>query len=134
MPLQLVSPPTEEPVTLEDLAQHVRQDNVDDDDYLEALIPAARELIEQSTGRAFIDQTWKLTLRDFPISGLPRHPDSTPAAKTTSGAALARMSSKNARADVASLASMKAADNEERDHAVDEFLRSRRSDRHKSLH
>ena len=76
MPLQLVSPPTEEPVTLEDLAQHVRQDNVDDDDYLEALIPAARELIEQSTGRAFIDQTWKLTLRDFPISGLPRHPDS----------------------------------------------------------
>ena len=76
MPLQLVSPPSEEPVTLEDMAQHVRQDNVDEDDYLESLISAARELIEQATGRAFCDQTWKLTLRDFPCSGFIRLPKS----------------------------------------------------------
>ena len=73
MSLTLITPPAEEPVTVTDMAQHLkREDTVEDDEYIGGLLPAARELIEQATGRAFIDQTWRLTLRDFPCSGFIR--------------------------------------------------------------
>jgi uncharacterized phiE125 gp8 family phage protein len=78
MPLTLVTPSDEEPVSLDEMKQHLKREDVsDDDEYIDSLIRAARELIEQSTGCAFVDQTWRLTLRDWPCSGfvrLPRNP------------------------------------------------------------
>jgi uncharacterized phiE125 gp8 family phage protein len=62
----LVTPPALEPVTFADLRDHARIDGTAEDDYLSALIIAARELVELHTGRALITQTWRLTLDDWP--------------------------------------------------------------------
>lgn len=59
-----VSLPEIEVVTLAEMKRHLREfDNVtDQDDDIEALIVAAREWVEQYTGRALIDQTWRLNI------------------------------------------------------------------------
>lgn len=65
----LITAPAAEPVTLADLKEHARVDGSDEDDYLTALIVAARELVERNTGRCLITQTWRLTLDNWPGSG-----------------------------------------------------------------
>lgn len=62
MNLTLTAPPPAEPVTLEELKLFLRIDGSAEDDLLLELIPAARELAEQFTGRAFLIQGWRLTL------------------------------------------------------------------------
>jgi uncharacterized phiE125 gp8 family phage protein len=66
MPLQLLTPPPIEPVTLEEAKAHLKLDTSDDDTLLTALIAAARARAEWHTGRAFITQSWALWLDFWP--------------------------------------------------------------------
>lgn len=66
MPLQLVTPPAEEPVSLAEAKQHLRVDGGDDDLLIGSLIPAARQAAETKTGRQLITARWKLVLDAFP--------------------------------------------------------------------
>lgn len=76
---KLVTPPTDEPVTVETLKRHSRLSDSDIDyDLLPLRIAAAREWAEHYTGRAFMTQTWSYTL-DRLVEGtvpilLPRVP------------------------------------------------------------
>jgi uncharacterized phiE125 gp8 family phage protein len=69
--LIVVAPPDEEPVSLEEAKAHLRVDHSADDDLITAMIVAAREVCEQEAGRAFITQTWQLSLERFPGSECP---------------------------------------------------------------
>jgi uncharacterized phiE125 gp8 family phage protein len=64
--LTLVTPPGVEPITLAEAKAHLRVDFNDDDDYITALITAARMITEERTSRALITQTWDYVLDDFP--------------------------------------------------------------------
>ena len=66
MPLQLVTPPAEEPVSLAEAKQHLRVDGGDDDLLIGSLITAARQAAETKTGRQLITARWKLLLDAFP--------------------------------------------------------------------
>lgn len=56
----LKTAPEKEPVDLDDVKDHLRVDIDDDDDMIESMIIAARELAENITQRKFITQTWYL--------------------------------------------------------------------------
>lgn len=58
--------PTVEPLTVAEAKAHLRVDHTTDDSYIESLIKAARRTAEQFQSRAYITQTWKLYLDDFP--------------------------------------------------------------------
>lgn len=66
MPLELITPPAIEPVTLSDAKLHLKVDTTDDDALITALITAARARAEWHTGRAFITQSWTLWLDAWP--------------------------------------------------------------------
>lgn len=58
--------PSLEPVTLAELKLQARIDGDDEDSGHEAKLVAAREKVESDTQRAFVTQTWQLTLDRFP--------------------------------------------------------------------
>lgn len=64
--VQLLSAPASEPVTVDEAKTHLRVDYSDDDAYISALISAAREVVEGRLRRSVFQQTWKLTLDQFP--------------------------------------------------------------------
>lgn len=64
--LQLVTPPTSEPVTLVDIKAQARIDLDVDDDLLTSYIAMAREYCESATNRCFRPQSWRLTLLRWP--------------------------------------------------------------------
>lgn len=64
--LTLVTAPTVEPISVSEAKAHMRVDFTDDDDYITALIVAARTIAEERTNRALITQTWDYVLDDFP--------------------------------------------------------------------
>lgn len=68
--LSLVTGPTVEPVSLAEAASHLRMDVPAEGDPIHAevsaWIAAARQYAEKHTGRRFGDQTWKLTLDEWP--------------------------------------------------------------------
>jgi uncharacterized phiE125 gp8 family phage protein len=68
MRLKLVTDPTIEPVLLNDLKLHLRMDldDVDEDEYLEGLITAARGHVEDVTRRKLLTQTWDYYLDEWP--------------------------------------------------------------------
>lgn len=66
MRLSLVTAPTQEPVSLDELKAHMRVEIDDDDMEIAALGRSAREMVEAQTGLKLITQTWKLYLDDFP--------------------------------------------------------------------
>lgn len=73
----VVTPPAEEPVTLAEARLHLRVDATGEDALITALIQAAREWCEQHTGRAFVTQTLRYRLAQFPrcrTVELPRGP------------------------------------------------------------
>lgn len=75
--LTLTTPAAVEPVEVAELRQHVRQDLGDDDDYLFAVVTAARQLVEQYLQRQLVTASWTLVLDSFPADGileLPRPP------------------------------------------------------------
>jgi uncharacterized phiE125 gp8 family phage protein len=66
MSLKLSDPPTIEPVTLDEMKEHLHYSADDQDDRIESLIKAARGACEQETNRAIITQSWTLGLNSFP--------------------------------------------------------------------
>ncbi len=69
--LELVSGPVAEPVSLSDVKAQARIDGTADDVFLGALIVAARQWAEQYTGRAFLTQSWRLWLDQWPAGSDP---------------------------------------------------------------
>lgn len=67
MALQLLTPPSEEPVSLAEAKLHLRVDFDEDDALILALISAARQAAETLTGRQFIKARWRLVLDRFPV-------------------------------------------------------------------
>jgi len=73
----LLTPPTVEPVSLDEVKSHARIDHNVDDVLLGSLLFAARQWCEHYTRRAFINQTWDLALSVVPEKryvNLPRSP------------------------------------------------------------
>jgi len=66
MSITIITPPTEEPITLTQVKVQVRVDDAASDDLLTSLIAAARQHVEARTGRGLITQTRVLRLGDFP--------------------------------------------------------------------
>lgn len=64
--LVLVSPPANEPVTVNEAKAHLRVVGTDDDVYISDLIAAARRHVETITRRALLTQTWDYALDSFP--------------------------------------------------------------------
>ena len=60
--------PLIEPVTLAEAKAHLRLEQASEDPLIEGLIRAAREEVEKTTGQALIEQSWRLTLDDWPTS------------------------------------------------------------------
>lgn len=80
MPLQLVSAPAGEPITLLEAKQHLRVDVDDDDALIGSLITAARQAAETRTGRQLMTARWKLVLDGFPGSLVNHVPSMLPLA------------------------------------------------------
>lgn len=77
MNLVLTTPPVNEPLEVADVKTYLRLDDVTDtseDDYLSALITAAREYCEGFQNRAYITQTWQMSFDYWPsrVIELPR--------------------------------------------------------------
>lgn len=58
--------PTVEPLTVAELKAHLRVTHAQEDDLLASYLSAAREACEAYTRRAFLNQTYRYTLDDFP--------------------------------------------------------------------
>ena len=67
--MQLLTPPTAEPVTLAEAKAAARvSDTTVFDAQLPGLIAAARQMAEQETGVLLMQQTWRIELADWPAS------------------------------------------------------------------
>lgn len=71
-----VTPPAAEPLSRAEAKLHLRVDLTDDDADIDDLVRAARELVEEHSGRSLVTQTWRLELDRFPCWDirLPRGP------------------------------------------------------------
>lgn len=74
--LKTVTKPANLPTTVANAKLHCRVTNSAEDDYIEALIEAARDWAETFTRRSFIKTTYKMSLDSFPTCPfyLPRSP------------------------------------------------------------
>ncbi|MGL4727290.1 MAG: head-tail connector protein, partial [Bosea sp. (in: a-proteobacteria)] len=71
---QLLTPPTLEPVTLDEAKDYLKIDHEDEDELIESLIRAARHLVEAASGQMLIHQTWRLTFSAWLVMGRLRLP------------------------------------------------------------
>jgi len=79
MALKLITPPTSEPLTLNEAKEHLRVEisETAEDNYINSLIKSAREEAEKFQNRAYLFQEWELILDEFPQKmpfPLPRPP------------------------------------------------------------
>ena len=65
MGLAVVTPPTEEPVSLAELKSHLRVDSTDDNDYITALGKAGREWVESYCNRQLVTATYDYRIDRF---------------------------------------------------------------------
>ena len=75
--IRVITPPSEEPVTLDEAKLHCRVDVDVDDTLITALITAAREYSERMAWRSFLTQTIQLWLEAWPPGDaieIPRPP------------------------------------------------------------
>jgi hypothetical protein len=77
--LKQTAAPASEPVTRAEAKLWTRLSITDDDAIIDSLITAARQWCEDYTGRAFVTQSWRLTLDQFPGVGLVARPMATAA-------------------------------------------------------
>ena len=66
---QRIEGPDVEPVTVAEVREYLRLEDDGDDATLELLIASAREQFEAISGRALINQKWRLTLDHWPSGG-----------------------------------------------------------------
>ena len=74
MPMQLMTPPAGEPISLVEAKLHLRVDFDDDDSLIQVLISAARQAAETLTNRQLITARWRMVLDSFPgpsLMGVP---------------------------------------------------------------
>jgi len=74
--LSLVTGPQQEPVSLDDIKNHLRVDITNDDELIMAYMLAARESIESISNQRLVSQTWDIWLEQFPGSTVYRVPRS----------------------------------------------------------
>jgi len=84
MSIVLKTPPALEPITLAEAKAHLRVDASDEDNYIAALIQAARATIEAWEWRSHITQTWELRLDAFPSGSWPIYVPRPPLQSVTS--------------------------------------------------
>lgn len=70
MRLELLTAPTTEPVTLAEVKTRLRIDDATDDAGVNRLIASATKHAESITRRAFVTQSWALTLDAFPCGSI----------------------------------------------------------------
>lgn len=70
MRLELLTPPATEPVTLAEVKTRLRIDDATDDAGVTRLIASATKHAESITRRAFVTQSWALTLDAFPCGSI----------------------------------------------------------------
>jgi uncharacterized phiE125 gp8 family phage protein len=70
MPLVLITPPTAEPVSDIEAAEHLRVEDSDESTHIQGLIATARQYVEDYTWRALVTQTWELALDEFPSGAI----------------------------------------------------------------
>lgn len=70
--ITVVTPPTDEPVSLARAKLHLRRDVNDEDVNVTAGIAAARRLAEEFSGRFFLSQTVRLKFSDWPSDDVIR--------------------------------------------------------------
>ncbi|MFY8039105.1 MAG: head-tail connector protein [Bosea sp. (in: a-proteobacteria)] len=70
----LIMPPAAEPVTLAEAKLYLRTAGPDEDDLVIALIRAARQLVEATSNRLLVSQTWRLVCEAWPTGGVLRLP------------------------------------------------------------
>lgn len=66
--MKLITAPTSEPITLAEAKLHLKIEtaDTDEDTWIEdTLIPTARQMVEEYTRRALLDQTWELQMDSF---------------------------------------------------------------------
>lgn len=61
-----ITPPATEPIALADAKGFLKVDTTDDDSFISACISGARRIIEESTKRVLISQTWEYWLDAIP--------------------------------------------------------------------
>ena len=66
MAFVLTTAPASEPISTAEAKTHLRVDISADDTFIDTLVKAARQYVEQYTRRALITQTWDLWVDDFP--------------------------------------------------------------------
>ena len=104
----LTTPPTEEPVTLAEIKDHLRVSGTAEDSLLTLYAQMAREAVEEETWRALMPQTWMLYLPGWPANGaieLPRPPlaSVTAITYTNEDGVEATLAASNYRVDTASV-------------------------------
>jgi uncharacterized phiE125 gp8 family phage protein len=72
--LTLITPPSEEPVSLTGAKLYLRVDHEEDDDLIRQLISAARRVAERITGRQLVTATWEYRRDRWPASSFMRLP------------------------------------------------------------
>lgn len=66
MPTRLITPPAALPVSLAEAKLNLRIDGDEQDSTIEAWLHGITAHAEHITGRSFINQTWRVTLDEFP--------------------------------------------------------------------
>jgi len=61
-----VVPPTTEPLSLDEVKEHLRIESSAEDALLQVYIEAVREICEHNTSRVLITQTWETVFFGFP--------------------------------------------------------------------
>jgi uncharacterized phiE125 gp8 family phage protein len=76
MGYKLKTAPAVEPVTLEEAKLHLRVDSdcTGEDVLITSLITAARQMVENYTGLALINQTWEMLVDEFPDDDMALRP------------------------------------------------------------
>ncbi len=70
MALTIVTAPTAEPVTLTEAKDHLRVDTTDENSLIEDFIEVATDYCEDLQNRAYLTQTWDLTLDGWPVGDI----------------------------------------------------------------